>query len=368
MICTVIVFGSCYCVGANKRKKGAGKPRSLYRGGFRGLWGLAKTIRTTKKAIAKSTENLELSELQLKMISEASFGNLFLMFWYTRFELEHWLKIEDAMTKMLRCYVRGQDPNKLRFVFKRHGQPNELVSTPEEMALIYGMPRIPNREYLDYRLTQVNKKSGWRETEFFKRTFPTDMKAGDKVTRPMIVKAILNILKRTPINLKKKKSDEESLQSVGDQSNEDSEEDEEDEEDAEDLVRLICLYMCTSLFFATSDANALTEKYIGFVLDLEKAKNISWPDLIHSHLEKELNENVESVERTNGCAIYLLVRIYLFVYSTSKCFCFMCFLHFDSISNTAYQYFAAMVCGAYPFGGARGYSDRTCRNVCAKSG
>lgn len=166
---------------------------------------------TTKKVIAKSTENLELSELQLKMISEASFGNLFLMFWYTRFELEHWLKIEDAMTKMLRCYVRGQDPNKLRFVFKRHGQPNELVSTPEEMALIYGMPRIPNREYLDYRLTQVNKKSGWRETEFFKRTFPTDMKAGDKVTRPMIVKAILKILKRTPINLKKKRSLMKSL-------------------------------------------------------------------------------------------------------------------------------------------------------------
>ncbi|KAI3887538.1 hypothetical protein MKW92_022652 [Papaver armeniacum] len=246
----------------------------------------------------------------MKLISEASYGNLFLMFWYTKLELEHWLKIEDAMTKMLRCYVRGEDPNKLTFCFERHGSPNELVSTPEEMALVYGMPRIPNREYYDWRLTQVNKKSGWRETEFFKRTFPADMKAGDKVTRPMIVKAILKILKRTPINLKNKKSDEESLQSVGDQSNEDSEESEEDEEDAEDLVRLICLYMCTSLFFATSDANALTEKYIGFVLDLEKAKNISWPDLIHSHLEKELNENVESVEHTNGCAVYLLVRIF----------------------------------------------------------
>ncbi|KAI3841298.1 hypothetical protein MKW98_007779 [Papaver atlanticum] len=116
----------------------------------------------------------------------------------------------------------------------------------------------------------------------------------------MIVKEILKILKRTPINVK---SDKESEEDEGDQSHEDSQ---EDEEDAEDLVRLICLFMCTSLFFTTKDANALTEKYISFVLDLEKAKNISWPDLIHSHLERELNENEETVEHTNGCAVYLL--------------------------------------------------------------
>ncbi|KAI3906044.1 hypothetical protein MKW92_017394 [Papaver armeniacum] len=122
---------------------------------------------------------------------------------------------------MLHCYVRGQDPNKLTFCFVRHGTPHELVSTPEEMTLVYGMPRIPNKEYHDLRLTFVNKKSGWRETEFFKRTFPAEMKPGDKVIRPMIVKTILKILKRPPINVKEK-SDKDSLQSVGDPSHKDS--------------------------------------------------------------------------------------------------------------------------------------------------
>ncbi|KAI3927807.1 hypothetical protein MKW98_023408, partial [Papaver atlanticum] len=140
--------------GGNKRKKAAGKPQSLYRAGFRGLYWLVKTIKTKEK--------LKLSKLQLQLIAEASYGNMFLMLWNLGFDLEHWLKLEDAITKMLRYYKRGQEPNKLMFCFVRHDTPHELVSTPEKMALVYGMPRTPNREYQDLRLTL---KSGWHSSK-----------------------------------------------------------------------------------------------------------------------------------------------------------------------------------------------------------
>ncbi|KAI3850942.1 hypothetical protein MKW98_022727, partial [Papaver atlanticum] len=35
--------------GGNKRKKADGKPRSLYRAGFRGLYGIVKKIKTKEK-------------------------------------------------------------------------------------------------------------------------------------------------------------------------------------------------------------------------------------------------------------------------------------------------------------------------------
>ncbi|KAI3953602.1 hypothetical protein MKW92_024101 [Papaver armeniacum] len=79
------------------------------------------------------------------------------------------------------------------------------------------------------------------------------------------------------------------------------------EQTIEDMVKLLCLFMCITLFFTTKDAHKLKEKYFGLVDDLEKSKNVSWLDLIHSFLEKKINQNYNTPEDITGCVVYLLL-------------------------------------------------------------
>ncbi|KAI3887068.1 hypothetical protein MKW92_002746 [Papaver armeniacum] len=81
----------------------------------------------------------------------------------------------------------------------------------------------------------------------------------------------------------------------------------ETEQTIEDMVKLLCLFMCITLFFTTKDAHKLKEKYFGLVDDLEKSKNVSWPDLIHSFLENKINQNYNTPEDITGCVVYLLL-------------------------------------------------------------
>ncbi|KAI3863870.1 hypothetical protein MKW98_031462 [Papaver atlanticum] len=73
------------------------------------------------------------------------------------------------------------------------------------------------------------------------------------------------------------------------------------------MVKLICLFMCVTLFLTTKDAHKLKEKYFGLVDDLKKSKNVSWTDLIHSFLEKEINKIYNTPEDIIGCVVYLLL-------------------------------------------------------------
>ncbi|KAI3869399.1 hypothetical protein MKX03_028706, partial [Papaver bracteatum] len=74
----------------------------------------------------------------------------------------------------------------------------------------------------------------------------------------------------------------------------------------EDMVKLLCLFMCITLFFTTKYAHKLKEKYFGLVDDLKKSKNVSWHDLIYSFLENKINQNYNTPEDITGCVVYLL--------------------------------------------------------------
>ncbi|KAI3943292.1 hypothetical protein MKW92_036120 [Papaver armeniacum] len=230
------------------------------------------------------------------------------MFWHTKYTESHWEKLEGAVKKYFKCYKRGRVKNELTFEFVRRGETHIITSTPEKMGVMFGMPRMAGRRTDD---TILMGGGGWRQKPFYIRHF------GDKnmVTRPMLQDAIMNLLKRTGI---KKKNSESDSDDDSDEEVPDSEDDEdieyriprvETEQTIEDMVKLLCLFMCITLFFTTKDAHKLKEKYFGLVDDLEKSKNVSWPDLIHNFLENKINQNYNTPEDITGCVVYLLVSI-----------------------------------------------------------
>ncbi|MCL7035834.1 hypothetical protein MKW94_000289, partial [Papaver nudicaule] len=182
------------------------------------------------------------------------------------------------------------------------------------MAAVLGMGRM------DGTVTKDNKLMGggrWRNTDFFRRYFPKAT-GKKKASRTMIQDAILEILKRNKKKMKKvaeenegsdESEDIEETEETEDNEETDESKDCDENEDDEDLVRLIGLFLCTAFFFTTKEADKLSEKYIGLVSDLERSRNVSWPDLIHNFLEEQLNKHMgdEQVKHTNGCVTYLLI-------------------------------------------------------------
>ncbi|KAI3970218.1 hypothetical protein MKW92_052705, partial [Papaver armeniacum] len=279
--------------------------RKLCRSGFTALHSLVVRMKASKYT---------LSEAQLQKIGESSYGHIFLMFWHTKYTESHWEKLEGAVKKYLKCYKRGRVKNELTFEFVRRGETHIDTSKLEKMGVIFGMPRMAGRRTDD---TFLMRGGGWRQKPFYIRQFGDN----NMVTRPMLKNAILNMLKRTGI---KKKNSESEGGEDSDEYNEDDTENEqvpdsEDDEDMEyriprveteqtieDMVKLLFPFMCITLFFTTKDAHKLKEKYFGLVDDLEKSKNVSWHDLIHSLLEKKINQNYNTPEDITGCVVYLL--------------------------------------------------------------
>ncbi|KAI3867772.1 hypothetical protein MKX03_013548, partial [Papaver bracteatum] len=108
----------------------------------------------------------------------------------------------------------GRVKNELTFEFVRRGETHIVMSTPEKMGVMFGMPRMAGRRTDD---TILMGGGGWRHKPFYIRHF------GDinMVTRPMLQNAIMNLLKRTGI--KKKNSESEG----GEDSDEDNKDDTE---------------------------------------------------------------------------------------------------------------------------------------------
>ncbi|KAL7167636.1 hypothetical protein ACSBR2_038157 [Camellia fascicularis] len=80
------------------------------------------------------------------------------------------------------------------------------------------------------------------------------------------------------------------------------------ESDKEDVAKLLCLYICAKLFFAT------TGEHIGwaFVRIIDKLKTLrmyDWTATIRNTLISSLNETHRELERVTGCVVALLVRI-----------------------------------------------------------
>ncbi|XP_026452725.1 uncharacterized protein LOC113353292 [Papaver somniferum] len=135
------------------------------------------------------------------------------------------------------------------------------------MGVMFGMPRMAGRKLM----TLFDGSGGWSRNH---STLDT-LVIATRLQRPMLQDAILKLLKRTGIKNCKSEGGEDS-------------DDDNDEQ-------------------VTDNAHKLKEKYFGLVDDLEKSKNVSWPDLIHSFLEKKINQNYNTPEDITGCVVYLLL-------------------------------------------------------------
>ncbi|XP_026410622.1 uncharacterized protein LOC113305839 [Papaver somniferum] len=179
------------------KKKGKVVPKSvrkLYRSGFTALHSLVARMKASKYTLSEAT---------LEKIAESSYGQMFLMFWHTKYSESHWEKLEAAVKKYLKCYKRGRVKNDLTFEFVRRGEKHIITSTPEKMGVMFGMPRMAGRRTDD---TFLMVGGGWRQKPFYIRHF------GDSntVTRPMLQDAILKLLKRTGIKNCKSEGGEDS--------------------------------------------------------------------------------------------------------------------------------------------------------------
>ncbi|KAI3883697.1 hypothetical protein MKW92_038823 [Papaver armeniacum] len=149
-------------------------------------------------------------------------------------------------------------------VFKFQGK--KFRSTPETLAVIFGLQRIKGGAELtmmDYPRPEIPVAQIVFCETYFK-------------TRPAIQKRdILDSLYAT----------------AGDVSKPD------------DFVKLLVLYLCNTVFFATVGGNKMPKLYLNYIFAMDQ---VSWPDLIHSHLMEALMEAEKPYDSLKGCTIYIL--------------------------------------------------------------
>ncbi|RZC77509.1 hypothetical protein C5167_001682 [Papaver somniferum] len=91
-----------------------------------------KSIGKEKNASSKEENELVLPDSLVSKIKESHYGKLFMMFWDTNYTRSHWEKLDDALTKMIKCYRWVEDDNVIQFEFERNRKIHVLNSTPEE--------------------------------------------------------------------------------------------------------------------------------------------------------------------------------------------------------------------------------------------
>ncbi|KAM7474760.1 hypothetical protein LguiB_022003 [Lonicera macranthoides] len=79
------------------------------------------------------------------------------------------------------------------------------------------------------------------------------------------------------------------------------------EENIFDTVRLICLYLCTTLFFANT-GNSVAWFIHNWMDDLDKMSSYGWSQVVHEWLIDDMIKKEERPSSVTGCAIVLLLR------------------------------------------------------------
>ncbi|KAI8555271.1 hypothetical protein RHMOL_Rhmol05G0162100 [Rhododendron molle] len=76
--------------------------------------------------------------------------------------------------------------------------------------------------------------------------------------------------------------------------------------DVQDVARLVCLFLCATLFFTSSAT--LSWVYVKHMDDWNKMKNYDWGTTIKDMLIKSIEKNISDPWKVQGCAILLFVN------------------------------------------------------------
>ncbi|KAF7124920.1 hypothetical protein RHSIM_Rhsim12G0117400 [Rhododendron simsii] len=81
----------------------------------------------------------------------------------------------------------------------------------------------------------------------------------------------------------------------------------EKEQDVEDVVRLLCLYLCVTLFFS-NQGTTVNWSYVQHMEGLEKAKQYDWAEAIRKYLLMSVHNNHKELKGLKGSTVLLLVQ------------------------------------------------------------
>ncbi|KAG5560030.1 hypothetical protein RHGRI_003346 [Rhododendron griersonianum] len=79
----------------------------------------------------------------------------------------------------------------------------------------------------------------------------------------------------------------------------------EKEQDVEDVVRLLCLYLCVTLFFS-NQGTTVNWSYIQHMEDLERVKEYDWAEAIRKYLLMSVHNNHKDLRGLRGSTVLLL--------------------------------------------------------------
>lgn len=80
-------------------------------------------------------------------------------------------------------------------------------------------------------------------------------------------------------------------------------------QDVEDVARLVCMFLCVSLFFPTS-GSTLSWSHVSILDDLEEMKNYDWANAILKYLLRSIKiHHKKEPRKVIGCVYILLVRL-----------------------------------------------------------
>ncbi|KAI3883706.1 hypothetical protein MKW92_038832 [Papaver armeniacum] len=157
-------------------------------------------------------------------------------------------------------------------VFQLVGE-KEFKSTAEHLAVVFGLQRIKDGVDHEFAFDPVRqpqegqKNLSLQEIEFLKTYLKgkTQMKKAD----------ILDSLYATAGDVTK----------------------------PDDFVKLLVLYFCISIFFPSLNEDTMPSKFLKYIFAMDQ---VSWPDLIHSHLLQALKDAKKPYDSVRGCIIYIL--------------------------------------------------------------
>ncbi|CAL5359396.1 unnamed protein product [Camellia sinensis] len=231
----------------------AKKPVKLYR--KRAHYSIQ--FRSNLSSVVSFFQTLKFSSKHLLELQKTPFWYLIQALTTGRMDPKKSRKSDDDVVVIIQCY---NEKTKAFTVGKKN-----LTFTTNDMTLIFGLEGGKGAMSLRY-----SKKP---KSAFLRRRFQKDT----RLTGPVLKNALVKAMKgKQPTDFK-------------------------------DVAIIVTLYLCLTLFFATS-GNSISWVFIKYVEPLESMKQYDWPEAITSTLIDSIMALHRTPEKVTGCVIVLLVK------------------------------------------------------------
>ncbi|CAL5349678.1 unnamed protein product [Camellia sinensis] len=214
-------------------------------------------FRSNLSSVVSFFQTLKFNSKQLLELQKTPFWYLIQALTTGRMDPKKSRKSDDDVVAIIQCY---NEKTKAFIVGKKN-----LTFTTNDMTFIFGLEG--GKEAMSLRYSKKSKSA------FLRRRFQKDI----RLTGPVLKNALVKAMKgKQPTDFK-------------------------------DVAIIVTLYLCLTLFFATS-GNSIGWVFIKYVEPLESMKQYDWPEAITSTLIDSIMALHKTPEKVTGCVIALLVK------------------------------------------------------------